>query len=237
MLATPDLVVVRGRRRKVFREPCRLLELGELAQEMARALVPIGVVHQVQLMVLLGVPPLLGREDLGDDLATPPLIVRLLCDLLRNLLLLVIVVEDAAAVLSAAVGALLVGRRGVVHLVEEFEDLGVGETGGIVDQECSFGVFELVSDMLRASEFGVMRKVTTYDQCCRSKLACRKGWRNHHQCTRRAHRRDPCRQSACGRDAQRPRSSRRRRWPVRRPRGRGRGWKGTWWWTFWRFAC
>lgn len=129
-------------------KPKSLLELRELAQEVTGALVPIGVVHQVQLVILLGIPPLLGWEDLSDDLATPPLFVGFLGDLFGNLLLFIIVIEDTAAILRAAIGPLLVVRRGVVHLVEELEDLGVGETGGIVDQEGSFGVFGLVSDTI-----------------------------------------------------------------------------------------
>lgn len=110
-----------------------LLELREFAQEVTGALVPIGVVHQVQLVVLLGIPPLLGWEDLSDDLTTPPLLVGFLGDLLGNLLLFIVVIEDAAAILRATIGPLLVVRGGVVHLVEELEDLGVGETGGIID--------------------------------------------------------------------------------------------------------
>ena len=140
--ATQDLVVCASAR-QVFKKAMRLLELRELAQKMAWALIAIGVVHQVQLVVLLGIPPLLGRKDLCDDLATPPLLVRLLGDFFCKPFLLIVVVEDAAAVLRAAIGALLVWRRGVVHLVEELEDLGVGEAGRIVDQEGSFRICEL----------------------------------------------------------------------------------------------
>ncbi len=77
-------------------------------------------------MILLRIPPLTRGQDLRDDLALPPLLIHQLGDLLRDGLLLGIVIEDAGAVLAAAVGALPVYRRGVVHAVEEFEELAVG---------------------------------------------------------------------------------------------------------------
>lgn len=84
-------------------------------------------------MVILSVPPLLRGEDLGDDLVVPPLLVCFFCQLPRGFLLLGVVVEDPRAVLGPPVGALLVGRGGVVHPVEEGEEVGVGDFGGVVD--------------------------------------------------------------------------------------------------------
>lgn len=84
-------------------------------------------------MIILRIPPLLRRQDLRHDLAAPPLLVRLLGDLPRHLFLLGGVVEDAAAVLRPPVRALLVGCCGVVHPVEEGQEVGVGEEGGVVD--------------------------------------------------------------------------------------------------------
>lgn len=84
-------------------------------------------------MVILSVPPLLRGEDLGDDLVVPPLLVCFFCHLPRGFLLLGVVVEDPRAVLGPPVGALLVGRGGVVHPVEEGEEVGVGDFGGVVD--------------------------------------------------------------------------------------------------------
>ncbi len=50
-------------------------------------------------------------------------------------------VEDGAAVLRAAVHALAVLGGGVVHLVEELEEGGVGEEGGVEGHLEGFGVW------------------------------------------------------------------------------------------------
>lgn len=71
---------------------------------MTRALVPARVVVQVQLVVLLRIPPLSRRDNLRHDLALVPLLVRQLRDLLGGLALLLVVEEDGAAVLRAGVG-------------------------------------------------------------------------------------------------------------------------------------
>ncbi len=49
-------------------------------------------------------------------------------------------VEDSGAVLGTAVAALAVLGGGVVHFVEEFEESGVGEGGGVVSYLEGFGV-------------------------------------------------------------------------------------------------
>lgn len=108
---------------------------------MARAFIPTGVIIKIQLVVLLGIPPLARRQDLGDDRVLPPLLVGLLGDFLGDALLLVRVVEDAAAVLRAGVRALAVRGRGVVHFVEVGDDGGVGEFGGVEDDLAGFGVY------------------------------------------------------------------------------------------------
>lgn len=87
-------------------------------------------------MVVLGVPPGAGGDDLGHDLALVPLLVGLLGDLLRDLLLLLVVEVDAAAVVGPRVRALPVYRRRVVHPVEELEELAVRDPGRVVvDQQ------------------------------------------------------------------------------------------------------
>ena len=87
---------------------------------------------QVQLMILLGVPPLAGLEDLRrNGPLLPPLLLHLGRQGLRLGLLLGGMVEDGAAVLGAGVHALAVQGGGVVHFVEEFEEGGVGEGGGV----------------------------------------------------------------------------------------------------------
>lgn len=92
---------------------------------MARALISRRIVLQVQLMVLLGAPPLARRGDLGDNAPLPPLGVGLFCDVAGDLFLFGIVEVDGGAVLRARIGALAVERRGIVHHVEEFEELAV----------------------------------------------------------------------------------------------------------------
>ena len=95
---------------------------------MRRTLVTAGIIMQIQLMIILRVPPLAGLEDLRRNLPLlPPLLLRLGRHALCLGLLLRRVVEDGAAVLRAGVHALAVRRRGVVHLVEEFEQGRVRE--------------------------------------------------------------------------------------------------------------
>lgn len=107
---------------------------------MCLALIPKRVLVQIQLMIVLRVPPLPSLYDLGRDLAVIPLLIDLGCDLTRNFLLLSVVVKDARAVLRAAVVALAVECCGVVHPVEELEDLGVAQFRRVVGDLCSFGV-------------------------------------------------------------------------------------------------
>lgn len=91
-------------------------------------------------MVLLGIPPFPSLQDLGDDAALPPLLVDFLCHLFGDGFLLVVVVEDARAVLGSAVWTLGVEGCGVVHAVEEFEELAVGDLGWVVVELDGFGV-------------------------------------------------------------------------------------------------
>lgn len=108
---------------------------------MRRTLVTPRVMMQIQLMVILRVPPLPGLEDLGRNRAPrPPLLLRLGRHLTRDGALLGGVVEDGAAVLGAGVHALAVGRGGVVHLVEELEQGGVGQGRGVKGHLEGFGV-------------------------------------------------------------------------------------------------
>jgi hypothetical protein len=112
----------------------------ETAQEMRRALISARVLVQVQLVVCLGVPPLARGQHFGYDEALPPLLVHLLCDLLRLLLLLRIVIEDTTPVLRPGIRTLSIRRRRVVHLIEELEDGAVCELLGVVDDLQGFGV-------------------------------------------------------------------------------------------------
>lgn len=96
---------------------------------------------QIQLMIILRIPPLPGLQDLRRNRALlPPLPLHLLRHALRLRLLLRGVVEDGAAVLGAGVHALAVRGGGVVHFVEEFEEGGVGEGGGVEGHLEGFGM-------------------------------------------------------------------------------------------------
>lgn len=109
---------------------------------MARALVAARVVPRLQvlLVVVLGIPPLAGGQDLSDDLALPPLLVDELGHLLGDLLLLGVVVEDAGAVLRASVRTLAVQGRGVVHAVEELQEFLVCDLRWVVGYLESFSI-------------------------------------------------------------------------------------------------
>lgn len=119
---------------------CPSLQILEWPQEVTRALIPIGVPLQVQLVVLLGGPPLAGGRNLGDNLALPPLGVCPFGDVAGDALLLVVVEVDCGAVLRAGVGALAVEGCGVVHAVEELDELAVGDLGWVEDDFCGLGV-------------------------------------------------------------------------------------------------
>ena len=87
---------------------------------------------QIQLMIILRIPPLARLENLRRNLALlPPLLLHLLRHALRLPLLFRRVVKDGAAVLGSCIHALAVRGGGIVHFVEEFEEGGVGEGGGI----------------------------------------------------------------------------------------------------------
>lgn len=78
------------------------------------------VLVQIQLVVLLGIPPLASLEYFGRHLAAVPLFIDLGGDFFCNLLLLRIVVENSTAVLSARVVTLAVFGGRVMCAVEEF---------------------------------------------------------------------------------------------------------------------
>lgn len=111
------------------------------ANSLSRTLITTRVILQIQLMILLRIPPLARGQDLRrDGPAAPPLLLHLLRHLLGRLLLLLVVVEDGAAVLRPAVGALSVLGCRVVHLVEEFEQLAVSDLVWVEGYLEGFGV-------------------------------------------------------------------------------------------------
>lgn len=118
----------------------KLLQIRKLPQEMTRAFISSRVIIQIQLMVLLRIPPLACFQDLSRNAALPPLLVHFICNFSRNLLLLGIVVENRAAVLRADIRALAVLGRWVVHLVEKLEESAVLNLIRVVDDLERFGM-------------------------------------------------------------------------------------------------
>lgn len=99
---------------------------------MRRTLVAARVVMQIQLMIILRIPPSARLEDFRrDGLTLPPLLLRSLRDLLRLRFLLRRMIEDRGAVLGTRIHALAVLGRGIVHFVEEFEEGCVLDFGGV----------------------------------------------------------------------------------------------------------
>lgn len=109
------------------------------SQKVRGALITIRVLVQILLMISLRIEPLARRDNLGHNkLALVMLLLDFSSDPFGNLLLLGGMVKDGRAVLGADVGALGVEGGGVVHPVEEFDQVGVVDLviRGVVDLEC-----------------------------------------------------------------------------------------------------
>lgn len=139
-----------------------LLKRRERADMMRRAFVPIRVccscqyatfdedrhlgkgqqtLLEIQLMILLCVPPFPSRQDLSMDLLSlPPLLLGPGQDVVGNRSLGIVVGKNPRAILSADISALTVQGGRVVHLEEKFDDGFIAELGGVVEQLDSFGV-------------------------------------------------------------------------------------------------
>ena len=98
-------------------------------------------------MVSFGIPPLSGWQNLRNNLPFPPLLINLFRDFTRDALLLSIMVEDTGAVLRAGIGTLAVRCCGIMHFVEEFEELAVCDLGWVVGHLKGFCIccFQTVS--------------------------------------------------------------------------------------------
>lgn len=108
---------------------------------LAGAFVTTWILIQIELVVCFRIPPLPRWKDFGDNLASfPPLFADFLSDVSRYLFLLFIVIKYATSVLRSPVWALLVFGCWVVHLVEELEQLTVGDLLGIEDYLKCFGI-------------------------------------------------------------------------------------------------
>ena len=124
-----------------------ILQWRKVPHKMRWTLVSARVIMQIQLMIVLCVPPSPRLEYFRrDSLTLPPLFLRFVRNLLRLRFLLRSMIEDGGAVLRASVHALAVLGRRIVHFVEEFEEGCVLNFGGVEDYLERFGIcqpFEL----------------------------------------------------------------------------------------------
>lgn len=92
-------------------------------------------------MIILGIPPPARLQNLRRDLATlKPLLLRQIGSLLGLGFLLRSVVEDRGPVLRARVHALAILGGGVMHLVEELQQVGVRDEGRVECHLEGFGI-------------------------------------------------------------------------------------------------
>lgn len=79
------------------------------------------ILVQIQLVILLSIPPLASLENFRRHLAAIPLLIDFGGDVFCNLLLLGVVIENGTAILGAGVVALTVAGSRVVRAVEELD--------------------------------------------------------------------------------------------------------------------
>lgn len=96
--------------------------------------------YQILLMIGLSIPPFARWQNLRNNLPLPPFFIHQFGNLLRDTLLLRIMVEDARAVLGARIWTLAVRGCGIMHLVEEFEELSVSDFRWVVCDLQGFGI-------------------------------------------------------------------------------------------------
>lgn len=131
------------------------LQRWEIVHLMVLTLVAPWVTVQVLLVHQLGRPEVGRRYDLGDDAALVPLLVGFSRDLSRDFLLLFVVEEYRAPVLRPHIDTLLVLSRRVVRVVEELDDLCVGDSRRVVVHCYGFGVYRCWVFML-VDQFGTL---------------------------------------------------------------------------------
>lgn len=98
---------------------------------LRRTFVTTRIIMQVKLMILLRIPPLSRSDNLRRNGLLVPFLGHFVGYFMRDLGLFLVVRKDCAAVLGSDVGTLAVFCRGIVHAVEEFEQLAVGDNGGV----------------------------------------------------------------------------------------------------------
>ena len=121
-----------------------ILQRGEIPHIMRWTLIPARVVVQVQLMIVLRIPPSPSLENLCRNGATfPPLLLGLFGNLFCLCFLLRAVIEDCRTVLRARIHALAVLSCWIVHLVEEFEEGGILDFIRVEDDLEGFGIYRM----------------------------------------------------------------------------------------------
>lgn len=138
----------------------RALQGRETPQIMARTFIATRIVIQVLqgtklafllklssstylLVINLRIPPLSCGQNFCNNLSLPPLLVYKFGNLFRNALLFWVMVENSWSVLRSSIWALAVWCGGIVHLVEELEELFVCNLFFVVCNLESFGIWDL----------------------------------------------------------------------------------------------
>jgi len=119
-----------------------LIQRRETPQKVTGTFIASNIVLQIFLMIILGIPPLTRRQDLRNNLPLPPLLIRLSRHIPRDSLLLRIMIENPRSILRTSIWTLAVRGRGVVHLVEEFEQLAIGH---LIRVKCNLKGFGMSS--------------------------------------------------------------------------------------------
>lgn len=129
---------------------------------MRRAMIATRVDKEILLVVGLCIIPLSRTLDLGGDrFALVPLLCHLLFDFSCNLQLFIVLGVDGGAILRAGVCALAVQGCRVVHLEKVLDELTVGHSFRVEDDQQGFGVAGAPgADIIIAGRFGVPTSIS-----------------------------------------------------------------------------
>jgi hypothetical protein len=97
-----------------------IVTFGKKQNLLRRTLISTGVLVQVQLVIVLGIPPLPGGLDVRGDGLLIPFLANFFRHILGDLKLFIAVCEDGAAVLRSDIRALAVCRRGIMQPIKKF---------------------------------------------------------------------------------------------------------------------
>lgn len=97
----------------------------ELPQEMGRTLVTSFVDIKIPLMIVLRIPPIASRQNLGRNTLFPPFLSHLRRQTPRLLLLRLIMKENRTPILTARIRSLAINSRRIMHLIEELQQRSI----------------------------------------------------------------------------------------------------------------